>query len=554
MPVDNLLPPLAEDPRDVRGPWPDENAAEADEVVYRLGLKAVPVPGLPDTTTIDDIEVAFVHGPVRAQKTDVRQRHKLPVVFDKRMTRDDVGEGELMAIFSLRRSPVPEDLEEAFRAWRARALAAAGMLATVLDERVAGEECFEDAVLLRGGEFVGAADMRGSIRTLLPFEVNAADRSALDQLRVVSLSEASAVARAARLYRRAALEGPTADAYAMLWVAAECFSEHRSPSRKDIETALEESGLNPEGLPISVGRLIELRGKIQHHGLEEDDRLRTAYYEMEAVVRALIRREMHLRGGWWPAPDNPAGFAEPFDHAVATFGGPGKTEWHREALPPAESPEPQRLPRRVPNAVDDPRLDVDVAFGGARALIAGAVIDAIEWQDPDASITVRRGLQPDKQPGLSAVANASEIRLASERIDRLEDADRVSETIVNLVWDLHSLVAAVLAQRAGIVSDGAGAAAVEAIGAWSQYRRLVSYGEFDASLLQLPAGRDPVSLGKLAGWAAAGDARAAQAGGELGDDDAELVTALIRSLREHAPGAPTELLDMAGIHPRSGAS
>ena len=44
-------------------------------------------------------------------------------------------------------------------------------------ERVAGDELFEDALLLAAGEFVGAADMRGAVRTFLPFDVTAADAS-----------------------------------------------------------------------------------------------------------------------------------------------------------------------------------------------------------------------------------------------------------------------------------------------------------------------------------------------------------------------------------------
>lgn len=116
--------------------------------------------------------------------------------------------------------------------WRPRALAAAGMLAAVLDERVAGREVFEDAIVFHEGTFIGAADMRGRVRTYLPFEVNPADQRALDRLAELTASEASPVACAARLYRRAALEGPTADAYAMLWVAAECLASIEAPHRR----------------------------------------------------------------------------------------------------------------------------------------------------------------------------------------------------------------------------------------------------------------------------------------------------------------------------------
>jgi hypothetical protein len=64
-------------------------------------------------------------------------------------------------VFSISEAPLPAELDAAFARWRARALSAAGLITAVLDERVAGDELFEDAVLLRNGSFVGAADMRG---------------------------------------------------------------------------------------------------------------------------------------------------------------------------------------------------------------------------------------------------------------------------------------------------------------------------------------------------------------------------------------------------------
>lgn len=416
-------------------------------------------------------------------------------------------------------------------------------MTAVLDERVAADELFEDAILLRKGAFVGAADMRGLVRTYMPFEVNTADHHAIEQLRALSLAETSAVARAARLYRRAALEGPSADAYAMLWVAAECFSAHRSPSRKEIEAALVDAGLEPESLPLHVGLLIDLRGKVQHHGLELDDRIRTAFYEMEAVVRALIRQHAQLRGGWWPASDNPAAFAEPFDHAVAALHGPGTTYWHHDALPPVPESAPLRLPRRVPKATTDPRLDLDPALGEALEVVADIVIDAIEWQAPDTCLAVGFGRPDGVSQEATAGANAERIWLGEEKLKGFHDLED-PKVLVNLVWDLHGLVGAAIAQKSGLVSEGPGVAAVEAVGAYAQYRRLVVHGEFDAELLQIPRGRDAFSLGKLSGWAAAGDESAQRRLRSLTGTDRKLADAIAESLAELKPGAPEHVLEL----------
>ncbi|HST69185.1 MAG TPA: hypothetical protein VLI94_05970 [Solirubrobacterales bacterium] len=539
MEFENALPELSENPQDARGDW---GAAEADEVVYRLGLSCALVPGLPEELWIGDVQVRFVRGPVRAQRTEIRQRFGLPVVFDKSMKRVEIGDDEVIALLSLSTTPVPDDLEAGFAGWRAHALAAAGMLASVLDERVAGAELFEDAIFLRRGTFVGAADIREKVRTYLPFEVNPADKRALERLNDLSASESSAVARAARLYRRAALEGPTADAYAMLWVAAECFSEHRSPSRKDIEAALSAAGLNPEGLPISVGRLIELRGKIQHHGVESDDRLTTAFYEMEAVVRTLIRQEAGLEGGWWAASDNPAGFAAPFDAAVAQLHGRGISEWHVDQLPSPETPRPLRIPRTIPNPQNDPRIDLAEGFGDTAHLIAGVVLDAIEWIDPGFSLQIRLGRPPEAPPSAPFGANADSLWISKEGLDGVGDPEK-PHLLVNLVWDLVGLVGFAVAQRVGAASRGNGVPFVQAFGSWLQYERLVKHGDFEAEALSIPSANDPISLGKLCGWAAAGDLRAEASVQSLEGETYELGISILETLREIPLAAPLHLLD-----------
>jgi hypothetical protein len=539
---ENLLPSLAEEPRDLRGSeWGAENA---DEVIYRLGLHALPVPGLPEVVTVGDVEVSFVRGPVRAQRTTIRQRHQIPVVFDKYMTRLDIGDGELIAVHALRFAPVPADFEEPFSRWRAGALAAAGMIAAVLDERVVGEELFEDAILLRDGAFVGAADMHGDVRTYLPFDVTAADRFALDQLADVTISDSSAAARAARLYRRAALEGPTADGYAMLWVAAECFSDERSPSRKHLENALRDAGMDPDGLPISVGRLIGFRGEIQHQGLEYDARLKVAFYEMEAVVRALIRRDADLRGGWWPASDNPAAFADPFKPAVYALQDRGTTVWHPEALPPTGDPTPLRLPRQVPNPHEDPRIDLDSSFGETGKLVASVVVDAIEWQAPEMTLSVNLGPPDGAPPDATYGANATAIWISPSLLEGIEDPEH-PEVLFNLVWTLHSLVGIALAQHEGIVSEGDGVVAIQAIGEWFAYQRLVSFGEFEEDAIGIPSSDDPIALGKIAGRAAAGHKGAQCAAEALPEPDRTLVGELIDNLRENEPGPATRILETA---------
>lgn len=515
-------------------------------MIYRLGLSCEPVPGLPNELAIGDVGLEFVHGPIRAQQTLLRQRFGVPVIFDKSMRREEVAANEVITLCTITALP-PENLEDGFAEWRPRALAAAGMLGAVLDERIVGHEIFEDVILLHKGTFVAAADMRGRVRTYLPFEVNMADRRALDRLEELTASEASPVARAARLYRRAALEGPTADAYAMLWVAAECFSEHRSPSKKDIEKALDEAGIDPNGLPIGIGRLIELRGKIQHHGVESDDRLTMAFYEMEAVVRTLIRQEAGIEGGWWPAADNPAGYSAPFDEAIAVAQQERETEWHASGLPPVEMPAELRVPRRTANPHLDPRLEIDSRIGDSAPLVAACVLDAIEWIDPEMSLRIEFDRPQSAPSDITSAANAERLWLSEERLKKATLND--PKAFAEFIWGLVPMVGFAYAQRIGIESRGNGIAVVEAMGARLQYLRLVKHGEFPAEELAMPTGTDLPSLGKLAGWAAAGDARALARVEELEGDPRDLANSILAILTEIPLAAPIQLLDTTAKSP-----
>lgn len=237
------------------------------------------------------------------------------------MGRTPVGEGATILLLSIPSSSVPDAPDEAFRRWRATAEAAAGLLASVLDERLTGEELFEDAVLLKGDTPVGAMDVRAGLRHFLPWNVTAADRAALARLEDLAIDNDTPLARAARLYRRAALEGPTADAYVNLWIAAEALSDSRQPRRAELEDILRDEGVEPSDMPIHVGLLIDLRGKIVHEGVDDHERLRIGFYEMEALVRLLLRRSASVdSGGWFPVL-NPSGYASPWDERVASLEG-----------------------------------------------------------------------------------------------------------------------------------------------------------------------------------------------------------------------------------------
>ena len=64
------------------------------------------------------------------------------------------------------------------------------------------------------------------------------------------------------------------------------------------------------------------------------------------------------------------------------------------------------------------------------------------------------------------------------------------------------------------------------------------------ALLRLPTDGSPLALGKLAGWAAAGDARATDAIDHLTGRERELINHLVTALKEARPGPAVEILQL----------
>jgi hypothetical protein len=78
----DLLIPLDVPPLDAR--LADDALKHADAVVYRLGLRSMPVMNLPERLDIGGVRVDVVDGPVLVQRTAMRQRAGvLQPTFDK---------------------------------------------------------------------------------------------------------------------------------------------------------------------------------------------------------------------------------------------------------------------------------------------------------------------------------------------------------------------------------------------------------------------------------------------------------------------------------------
>jgi hypothetical protein len=67
-----------------------------------------------------------------------------------------------------------------------------------------------------------------------------------------------------------------------------------------VEDALAEAGLALDQLQLSIGRLAGLRADIVHKGMEQPELLYAGFYELEALVRLLLRKRLGVAEGAWP--------------------------------------------------------------------------------------------------------------------------------------------------------------------------------------------------------------------------------------------------------------
>jgi hypothetical protein len=214
----------------------------------------------------------------------------------------------------------PPDLAHAMVQWRDQTLAAVGLVAAVLDERLALEELVEDFIVFEpSGAPIAAADHVQLERTFPPMTGFLSDhRESLETLSQLDFSEDDPRFAAARWYLKAAQLGPVADAVVFLWIALEALAKPRygtrltpqEQSRRDVawvELALAETGFDVSTLVPSVGRLAGLRAQIVHGGLEQPQLLDQGYYALEWITRLLLR---HCFG---VTPETPAWPLSPAD-------------------------------------------------------------------------------------------------------------------------------------------------------------------------------------------------------------------------------------------------
>ena len=298
------------------------------EAVYRLGFASMQVTGMPARLNIGRVSVEHVIGPVESQQTTIVQEPGFQPTFVKWMEHPLVGAGQPLTIYSMK-VVLPADINGALGMWRSEALAVAGFLAMMLDERMAQEQMLEDLSVLAPINGVNVRiDVQRQVRTFEPTHPWF-DAFEVDLGRFAAPDVSPRLHAACRWYHRAVTAGPTAEGFVLLWVVMECVlpapagGQSRNEVR-EIEAALQRADptLDPSAMNPSLGRLSGLRAKIVHQGLEVDPMIADGYYTLEAVTRLLLRHEFAVTQGWPYFPATPM-LAEP----LLSMNRPPETQW-----------------------------------------------------------------------------------------------------------------------------------------------------------------------------------------------------------------------------------
>lgn len=539
------------------GPLPDrridrlttgEKPPESDRAVYRAIFRGMPVASLPELVEIGSVSLFQTPGPVMSQVTEARQRPGLTLAFDKVMrTAVPIGRGQWLTVGQMDVDP-DADVSQDLPRWRDVVAEAVGLVAVVIDERVAQELLHEDVVFLRGAEPVQSADMLQGLRHYLPYEVRAFELEALEQLAASGSAIAPELHTAARWYLKGAQVGPVADAVIYFWVALEALTPGEQQSVKSLETMLVEAGWNMEDGDPELGKMAGLRADIVHDAVEDPARIREGYYRLEATVRVLLRRGLNVVSSWPAAASTPTFVTHSSEIEASRVAWP--VEWHDE-MP---SPEPSVTTPALRWAVmQGPPLtagyeiavDADVAPHWIRkmelytAMAAMMLEDAFDGADLDVVVE-------DFPAGAPATArvNATRISLATSRF-RGRDPKREAR----LAQTLFGGVAQQQLMRMGVSTDvPIGAYLLDLTGGFCSYHAFVASGFIAAEHVRFAERIAPTDLktaAELCGAALAGSQTARERLSLWMNDPSteprwtQLTT---RILNEWRPQSPAELL------------
>jgi hypothetical protein len=377
-----------------------ELTPQGDRALYRAVFRGMQIHGLPQELAVVGATLRFQQGPVLVQQTDLSQRAGYPLVFDKSMDHGvPVGKGHWLTLVEIEIGDYTEPSKETISEARQHAESAVALVASILDERIGQEMLAENLLIFDGEEPVAVADLRELVRNYLPFEARETERDALVTLGGLGLSRH--VQTAARWYLRGAQAGPSVDGVIFLWFAIEALTG--TSKKKPIELALRTAGRDPADQGLTVGELHGLRSSFVHDRPDSEpppaERVKQGFYDLEAMVKALLRHELGVRSTW-PAHSASRVFRPPWQERIEEAWSNPQIEFH-ERLPGHTTAPPKDLDwgEMLPAIKTKGKVKVTGGQGQDANIVRRIVeIALLYFGDPDAGdfkVAIKKPGDPD---------------------------------------------------------------------------------------------------------------------------------------------------------------
>lgn len=274
--------------------------SEGHQAVFRQAYIGSRLPQV-GMVLVDGVRVHQVEGPVEGRDVYINQRPTPgKLAWTKAHHQRQFGVGSLVTLADLEISIPDEPLAKVMRSCSDRCSAGLGLLAACLDERATFRVLFENLIVFNpSGDIWGVADHVKGVRNFGP------DRewgqSARADLEALSLSDH--LRTACRWFLRGVQSGPSESAFMFLATAIESLVNDPDVGKaafdvKAIREAYEAAGGQEDGLPMGIGPCAGLRGEVIHKGVDDDDKLRSAWYSLERVARLLLRDKLGYESPW----------------------------------------------------------------------------------------------------------------------------------------------------------------------------------------------------------------------------------------------------------------
>jgi hypothetical protein len=252
----------------------------------------------------------------------------------------EVGEGLHLTLCAVEVTITGNHIANEFNIWRNQARAAIGIVATLLDERIAQEELLEDLIVMSADGLRPdiLLDRKRNVRDFPPMKaVVEAHRQTLANLVSVDLKAQDPRLTACRYYLQGAQAGPSVDGVISFVSAIEALVPGNFDPKRIADT-IRDAGYDPDALDPNLRKLNRLRSDILHQGQEEPKLLFPGYYRLEEIVRSLLRYRLDMGPNVWPLSPDDDNLVGPLQGIANWFRRRPKTTMRRlDGGPPISS-------------------------------------------------------------------------------------------------------------------------------------------------------------------------------------------------------------------------